>query len=95
MRSQYSTAPLLHDSSIPFHFAVAALSWVKPAMHFFESSAINVGIDLRRRNVRMTQHRLNRPEVGAPFKKMGREGMPKRVRRHSLIYGGGQSIAAD
>src|SRR6476620_1063889 len=34
-------------------------------VHFFQSFAFDMGVDLRRRNIGMSEHRLDRPKIGA------------------------------
>ena len=44
-------------------------------MNLLNVISIEMGIDLRRRNVGMTKHFLDGSEVSSPFNKMGSEGM--------------------
>src|SRR5215210_1482764 len=46
---------------------------------------IHMGVDLRGRQVRMTQHFLHRPEIGAAFEQVSREAVPQGVRRNPLL----------
>ena len=53
---------------------------------------IDVGIDLRGRDVRMAQHCLQRTQIGAPFEQVSRKSMaqsmrPDPVRRHARSGG--------
>jgi hypothetical protein len=45
-------------------------------------------VDLRRRNIGMTEHHLNRPEIRAAFEQMRRKRMAKHVRRNDLSNSG-------
>ena len=42
-------------------------------MHPFEASPFNMRVYLRRRNIRMTEHYLNRPKIRTAFKQMRRK----------------------
>ncbi len=50
------TIPPLTSLSL---FPASSLARMKPPMGLLEVSPIEVGIDLRRRDIRMSQHRLN------------------------------------
>src|SRR5579859_2230296 len=45
---------------------------------------VNVRVELRRREVDVAEHFLNRAEVGAALEEVGRECMTQRVRRDAL-----------
>ena len=49
-----------------------------------EPVALNMGVDLRRRDVGMTQHLLHRPEVCAARQKVASESMPEDVGRYPV-----------
>ena len=53
-------------------------------MHSFEASPFNMRVDLRRRNIRMAEHYLNRPKIRTTFEQMRRKRMPEHVRRNDL-----------
>lgn len=55
----------------------------------------NVSVDLSRRNVRVPQHHLNRPEISAPLEQMGGKGVTQQVwlERNSNV--GLSAIAGD
>jgi len=59
---QYSSTP-----SYQIFFSVAPFSRMKAPMSFFETGAAHVRVDLRRRDVRVTQHGLNGAQIGATF----------------------------
>ena len=40
----------------------------------------DVGVNLRRRQIRVSEHHLDGPEIGAAIEQMGRERMPQHVR---------------
>ena len=42
-------------------------------MHPLQATSFDVRIDLRRRNIRMTEHHLNRPKIRTAFKQMRRK----------------------
>ena len=44
-----------------------------------------LGIDLRRGDIRMAEHFLDRMDIGAVFQKMCGKGMAQRMRRDVLI----------
>lgn len=50
-------------------------------MHSLQASPLNMCVDLRRRNIRMAEHHLDRPKIRAAFEQMRRERMSKHVRR--------------
>ncbi len=51
------------------------LTRMKLPVHRFESRAIDMRIDLCRRDVGVTQHRLDRSQVGAAFEQVRGEGV--------------------
>ena len=53
---------------------------VKLPMHSFESLLIDMRINLRRRNIRVAQHLLDDPQIGAVPEQMRRETMPEKMR---------------
>src|SRR5688500_18776557 len=67
---------------------------MKLLVHASQKLAIDVGIDLRGRDVGVPKHFLDRPQVGAAFEKVGREGVTERVRRHSLLDPGAIHVLA-
>lgn len=46
--------------------------------------AVDVGVDLRRRNIGVAKHFLYGAKVGATFEKVSCKGMSESVRRHAL-----------
>src|SRR6266850_2217844 len=50
-----------------------------------EPLAIDVRVDLRGRDVGVTEHLLHRPEVGAVLEEMRGEGMPENVRAEPAV----------
>ena len=48
-----------------------------PIDQFDELTAVNMRVNLRRRNVRMPQHGLQRPQISAARQKMRGKGMPQ------------------
>ena len=55
-------------------------------------AAVNVGVDLRRGEIRMAQHHLNGSEVSAAFEQMGGKGVAKRVRTNVFRDAGFGSV---
>ena len=55
-------------------------------VHVLQFLLNHVGINLGRRNVRVTQHLLNRPKVRAVFQQMGRKGVAQGVGCDFLFY---------
>ena len=53
-------------------------------MHPFQASPFNMRVDLRRHNIRMAEHHLNRPKIRTAFEQMRRKRMPEHVRRYDL-----------
>lgn len=49
-------------------------------MDGFKSGSVHVGVDLRRGNIRMAEHHLDSPKVGAAGEKMSGKRMPEHVR---------------
>jgi len=58
-RCDYFCDPCLTKEVLNILFPVRFLPRMKPPMGLLEVSPIEVGIDLRRRDIRMSQHRLN------------------------------------
>ena len=50
-------------------------------MDLFETTAFDVCVNLRRRDIGMTEHCLDRAQVGPALEQMRRKGMPQHVRR--------------
>ena len=59
-------------------------------MDSLQPVVVDVGIDLRRRDIGVAEHFLNRPQVGPPLQQMRREAVPQRVRREALADPGPQ-----
>src|SRR5689334_4355919 len=51
-------------------------------------------VDLRRRQIRMTEHRLDGAQVCSALQQMGREGVPQHVRAEGRPESGGQAVPA-
>lgn len=45
---------------------------------------VNVGVNLRRRNVRVTKHLLDGAQIRPALEQVGGKGMSQRMRRHNL-----------
>jgi len=50
-------------------------------VNLLQSFLDNMGIDLRRRNIAMAKHQLDRAQIRAAFQKMGGKTVPEHVRR--------------
>lgn len=61
---------------------------MKLAMHGFQSLLIDMRIDLRRRNVGVTEHFLDDAQIGAVPQQMRREAVPQKVRVNVLFQSG-------
>ena len=54
-------------------------------MHCFQALLIDVGINLRRRNIGVAEHFLNDAQVGAVAQQMRREAVPEQMRINILF----------
>lgn len=61
---------------------------MKLPMDSFKPLLIDMRINLRCRNVGVTQHFLNNAEIGAVPEEMRREAMPEKVRVNILLQSG-------
>ena len=55
----------------------------------------NVGIDLGRRNVAVTQQHLHHAQIGAVIEQVGGKGMPERMRRQCHTNPGFSGVLLD
>src|SRR5437899_5792611 len=53
---------------------------MKLSMHRFQTLLIDVGINLRRRNIGVAEHLLNDAQVRAVAQQVGREAVPEQMR---------------
>ena len=53
---------------------------VESAMHGFEALLIDVGVNLRRGNIRVTEHFLDDPQIGSVAQQVRGERMSKQMR---------------
>ena len=60
-----------------------ARMWVRTEIGVTTACVRNMGVDLGRAQIRVTQHLLDRAEVGAPFEEMGGKRMAEQVRMHA------------
>src|SRR5262249_38682040 len=67
-----------------FPRSTAPASWVSRVVDRAETAAVHVGVDLRRRQVGVPQHRLHHPEVCTALDEVGGEGVAKLVRAQWL-----------
>ena len=61
---------------------------VKLPVHSFEPLLVDVGVNLRRRNVSVAQHFLDDPQIRAVAEQMRREAVPQKVRIDVLFQSG-------
>ena len=61
-------------------------------MHRLEIGHLDPRVDLRRRDRRVTEHRLDVPDVSVPGQQVRRERVPQRVRRHDPLDAGGARV---
>src|ERR1051325_2565484 len=85
-----SVTPLFHSFSASISF-----SWVMLAVHFFKPRAVHMGIDLRGRDIRMSEHRLHRPQIRAALEQVSCERMAQGMRCHSFIDPRRESVSSD
>src|SRR5208283_256715 len=69
-------------------------AWVVLRVNFSQPLAIDVRVDLGGADVGVAEHRLHRPQVGAPLEQVGREAVAKLVRADVLpdTCGQGQAL---
>src|SRR5262245_3141847 len=60
-----------------------------------QSRLEHVRINLRRRQVGVTEHGLDRAQIGAALEQMGRERMPQHVRAEMRAYAGLHAVALE
>ena len=68
---------------------------MKLVVHRSEPGFENVGINLRRRQVRVAEQRLDHSEVGPPLEQMSRKGVPHHVRAQLLSQPGLPTVFLD
>ena len=61
-------------------------------MHSFKPLLIDMRIDLRRRNIGVSEHLLNNPQIGAVSEQMRRETMAEKVRVNVLLQPGAPRV---
>ena len=62
-------------------FAIGALAAMLTSI-FIDSVMIQMGVNLRRRDIGVAEHFLNAPQIGPVFHKMGRKRVAQGVRRY-------------
>ena len=65
---------------------------MKAPVRFLEPGAVYMGVDLRRRNIGVAEHRLQGAQIGAAFEQMGSEGMAQRMGCHALFDAGSEGV---
>ena len=74
----------LHPSRCDNELTAGTLGpWMKAIIELSQASFVNVGVDLSRRDICVTQHRLHRPQVGTVLEQMGCEAVPQNMRRQA------------
>ena len=68
---------------------------MKLLVHAPEILAIDVRVDLRRRNVDVSEHLLDGAQIGAALEQVRREGVTQRVRRDGLRDAGLIDVLAE
>src|SRR5512140_2312783 len=61
-------------------------SRMKCPVYFFQIFPVNMGVDVGRRDIGMTEHLLDRPEISPAFQQVRREGMTERVGMNLFAY---------
>src|SRR6476660_3395128 len=78
---------------------IVAGRYLRPRMELLvnlpQILAVDMRVDLRRRDVRVAEHLLHGAKVGAALQKMRRERMPQGVRRDVLLYAGRFHVPAE
>src|SRR5436190_7400036 len=69
-------------------FLPRSRSWVSQRVHLLEPTRLYPSVCLGRADRCVAEQFLNCPQIGASFEQMGREGMPKRMRRDAALHGG-------
>src|SRR4051794_37006485 len=70
-------------------------SWMMLRVKLLQPFASDMGVDLRRRYIRVPEQDLHDTKIGAVIEEMRCEGMPQRVRRNGCIQRGARSVAFD
>ncbi len=64
----------------PVHSRATLLSWKEVRMDTFQALALHMGIDLRRRDLRVPQHDLEGSKICPALQEMGRERVADHMR---------------
>jgi hypothetical protein len=83
------------QSDRPAGIAVWLRPGMKLAMHSFQSLLIDMGIDLRRRNVSVPEHFLDDAQIGTVPEEVRREAVPQKVRINVLFQSCASSMFFD
>ena len=70
----------IHKFGIDIAWKLSA--WVKLPVHGFEPLLVHVRVNLRRRNIGVTEHLLDDSQIRTVSQQVGREAMPQKVRIH-------------
>src|SRR5579859_3442857 len=68
---------------------------MEAVMRVFQAALIDMGVDLRRRNIRVAEHLLDDAQVAAVIEQMAGEAVPQRVRRDVFRDAGAARIFLD
>src|SRR5436190_1369021 len=70
-------------------------SRVEAVIHSLEARLQHVRVNLRRRQVGVAEHHLNRAQVGAAFEQMRRKRVPQGVRAESAGQSGRRAVTLE
>ena len=69
-------------------------TWVEPLVHAAQPCFQHVRVDLRRRQIGVPEHHLDRAQVGAAIEKVRRERVPEDVRADRRTNAGLAAVGA-
>jgi len=64
-------------------------------MNRFESRPVDVRVNLRRGNIGVAEHGLDRAQIGASFEQVGGKGMAQRMRLHFFVDARQQGVTTN
>ena len=78
----------IHTFGIVIAWQLSA--WVKLPVHGFEPLLVHVRVNLRRRNIGVTEHLLDDTQIRTVSEQVGREAMPQKVGIHIFFQATGK-----